>query len=304
MTTSTPPLPQAILQTLAYADIFDYPLTAPEIHRYLIGVRATLEGVHDTLANGLHSSRVIAQNGEYFTLPGRAGLAETRARRAAQSVRLWPHALHYGRVLADFPFVRMVALTGALAVENVEDGADVDYFIVTEPGRLWLCRALIIGLVRVAARRGIIICPNFFLAENTLELPDRNLYIAREVVQMIPLSGMDIYQRIRQANPWVNELLPNASGPPPRQISISHPRPKPAKQAMETLLRSRLGAGLERWEMNRKIRKFTTHFPTTAETRFSPDHCQGHFDGYGKKTMESFQARMDGLEFLEVHGNS
>jgi len=304
MFTEAPLLHHAILQTLTYADIFDYPRTAAEIHRYLVGVHTSLETIKETLANGLHSSRVIVQKGEYFILPGREELSETRKRRANHSARLWPYGLYYGRILENFPFVRMVALTGALAVANVEDGADVDYFIVTESGRLWLCRAMIIGLVRVAARRGIIICPNFFLAENALELPDRNLYIAREVTQMIPLSGMDIYQRIRQANHWVYELLPNADGPPSCQISAARRQPNPVKNVIETLFHSPLGAGLERWEMNRKIQKFTTNFPSTAETRFSPDRCQGHFDGYGKKTMEAFQARLDELEFPRVQINS
>lgn len=299
MSSEPPPLHQAILQTLAYADVFDYPLTAPEIHRYLVGIPTTLTTVHDTLTNGLQRSNTIAQSGEYFTFPGREGLTETRARRATQAARLWPHAMHYGHLLAHFPFTRMVALTGALAVNNVEDGADIDYFIVTEPGRLWLCRALIIGLVRLTARRGIILCPNFFLAENALELPDRSLYTAREMAQMIPLSGMDIYHRIRQANAWVCDLLPNAGGPPPRIIPTPPTRSAPLKKVAETVLRTPLGGKIESWEMNRKIQKFTSQFPTTTETRFSADRCQGHFDGYGKKTMEAFQSRVEAVSMEE-----
>lgn len=298
MTAPTSDLSSAILQTLAYSDIFDYPLTAPEIHRYLIGIPTTLETIQASLANGLRTSNQVTQTGEYFTLPGREEIAKTRARRAIQSAGLWPIARAYGHQLGGFPFVRMVALTGTLAVNNVEQGADLDYFIVTQPGRLWLCRAFVIGLVRVAARRGYQICPNFFLAETSLTLPDQSLYIARELTQMIPLYGLEIYHRIRQANAWVQDFLPNAGGPPPFEI-IPPSSPSPLKSLLETLLSTPPGTALERWEMNRKIRKFTTQAPAHAEIRFSAERCQGHFDGYGKRTMAAFEARV-GREREEV----
>ena len=38
-------LKRAILQSLAYADVFDYPLTAGEVHRRLIGLAATPEAI-------------------------------------------------------------------------------------------------------------------------------------------------------------------------------------------------------------------------------------------------------------------
>ncbi len=302
MTLPPPDLPNAILQTLAYSDIFDYPLTASEIHRYLIGIPTTLEAIRTSLANGLQSGNLIAQTGDYFTLPGREGLAETRARRATQSAHLWPIARTYGRQLASFPFVRMVALTGTLAVNNVEHGADLDYFIVTQRGRLWLCRAFIIGLVRFAARRGHQLCPNFFLAETALALPDHTLYIARELTQMIPLYGLDTYQRIRQANSWVCDYLPNAGGPPPIENPASS-APSSLKPLLETLFANPLGTAIERWEMDRKIRKFTAQAPAHAEIRFSPERCQGHFDGYGKRTMAAFEARVGRGKGEEGRGN-
>ena len=44
-------LAQAILQTLHYADLFDYPLTLAELHRYLIGYRADAAAVERELAH-------------------------------------------------------------------------------------------------------------------------------------------------------------------------------------------------------------------------------------------------------------
>ena len=42
-------IPDAILETVAYADIFDHPLTAPEIHRYLTGVVVSSESLNEVL---------------------------------------------------------------------------------------------------------------------------------------------------------------------------------------------------------------------------------------------------------------
>ena len=50
-------LGSAILRTVAYADLFDYPLTVPEVHRYLAGVKAPLSAVREALENGLLSDQ-------------------------------------------------------------------------------------------------------------------------------------------------------------------------------------------------------------------------------------------------------
>lgn len=291
----------AVLQTVAYVDVFDYPLTAAELHRYLIGVPAARDTIDAILANGRLIPHALARHEEYFTLPGRERIVAIRQQREALAQQLWPQARRYGRLIARLPFVRMVAVTGSLAVNNVVEDGDIDYLIVTENGRLWSCRALVILVVRLAARHGLELCPNYFLSEHALALPDHNLYAARELLQMVPLAGAAVYRRLLQLNPWTAHFLPNAhqhrhanrdnAGSAPRHRSFS---------LLETFLRSPAGHYIEQWEMARKIRKFSRQggngTDPTTEADFSPHWCKGHFEGHGERTIKKYGERLQKLE--------
>src|SRR5438067_2258548 len=104
----------AIVQTVAYADIFDYPLTADEIQRYLIGSRASRPGVRNALSSGALVPGQLSRSGRYFSLVGRDQTVETRRARATIAGGYWRRALRYGHLIGNLPFVRMVAVTGAL----------------------------------------------------------------------------------------------------------------------------------------------------------------------------------------------
>lgn len=290
-------LDEAILQTVAYSDVFDYPLTDTEIHRYLVGLPASLDAVRSALAaNRLLPERLACLEGYYF-LPDRESTVEKRLRRAQVSAALWPRAIHYGLIIARLPFVRMVAITGALSMNNSDPGDDLDYFIITELGRLWLCRAFVIGLVRAAARCGEIICPNYFVSERALEVSERNLYTAHEMTQMVPVSGLGLYERLRETNPWVREFLPNAVGAPRTLPSIGAD-PYLLWDVAEMILRTPPGAWLEQWDMNRKMRKLQAQISASnpIEAEFGVDWCKGHFGGYGRRTLGALADRMASVD--------
>src|SRR5690606_114120 len=141
------------------------------------------------LQHGRLVPRHLSVTDGYFTLPGREAIVPIRPEREQAAARLWPRGIHYGRVIASLPVVRMVAITGELAMDYVGPHSDLDYFIVTEAERLWLSRLMAIAVVRYAAQRGVIVCPNYLLSERALELDDRKLYSAHEVAQMVPISG-------------------------------------------------------------------------------------------------------------------
>jgi predicted nucleotidyltransferase len=286
---SSKDLLHSVFQTVAYADVFDYPLTAPEVYRYLTSTKASFEEVVRTLTDDVHFGRV----GDYFTLRGREGIVETRNRRAKIAARLWARAGRYGRIIASLPFVRMVAVTGSLAMNNTDEGTDIDYMIVASPNRLWTCRALTLLVARIAKLEGINLCPNYLVTTNALKLSEHSLYVAHEMVQMIPLAGMETYLKMLRLNEWIYEYLPNASTAPELLPTSGQAyRQSFIQRVLEIALSLPFGNWLENWEMNRKISKLTREQSSSFESYFSADVCKGHIDKHGENVLTALAVRL------------
>src|SRR3989442_7358156 len=291
----------AALRAVAYADVFDYPLRATEIHRYLHGVVATPEATAMALAGCGAPGAALRLREGFYTLVGREGLVDVRRRRAACAERLWPRAVSFGRIIAGLPFVRMVAVTGSLAWDNVERGSDIDYVVVTEPGRVWLCRWLIAALVRLVRLGGVRLCANYVLSTRALGLDDRNLYVAYELARMTPIAGRGTYRRMRRANAWSEAYLPNAMQPPRPPVAEVPPTPRWLSRALarvarlgERALRSPVGSVLERFEMTYRVGKRTRKQGRSAEAAFGPDWFKDH-SGYRQRALAVFAARLRDL---------
>ena len=103
-------LAQAIWRTLAYVDLFDYPLTAVEIHRYLESVPASLDEVmHAIRHSPLLAGQLVCRDG-FYSLPGREAVFAMRQQRQQQAVGLWAAARRYGALIARLPFVRAIVV--------------------------------------------------------------------------------------------------------------------------------------------------------------------------------------------------
>jgi hypothetical protein len=283
----------AILRALVYADVFNYPLTVEEIQRYGEGERLALPEVGWLLESSDWLTEQVRNVGEFYVLKGRETLVDGRVRRAKASARLWQAALWYGRVMACLPFVRMVAVTGALAMNNAQAADDIDYLLVTAPGRVWLARACSIVVVRAARLVGVQLCPNYLLASTALGQDRRDLFIAHELAQMTPLTGRALYWEMRAANSWADEFLPNATTLPRFELDVT---PGAGGRALQSFLEWLLGGDvadrLEHWEQQRKTQRFEAELKKPGSAaRLDEQHIQGHFNDYGHRTLATYQER-------------
>lgn len=286
------PIERAALETLAYSDIFEYPLTLDELLRYL-PVRADREGLKDQFS-AIRSISFDDSTG-FYHLSGRDEIVATRKGRENASRASFERALFYGRILGHFPFVRMVSMTGSLAMLNLSKNADMDFMLVTVPNRLWISRlfAVVFGrLMRLTRDR---ICVNLLVSESALEWPRHDLYSAREMGQMIPIVGMPVYRRLRDLNPWVESFLPNAKSAP------GHSPKNPAKtgswlqRILEFLLPAKLASKLDGCLMDIQLRKIARKYGQGMEANFNGDVCQGNFHNHRTWADEYFHARLVSL---------
>ena len=166
-----------MFKTIAYADIFDYPLKADELQRWLI------QG--DSFAPAKVSPYWIKTN-RFYHLPGRSKIISLRRQRQHFSHLKWPIAYRAAKILSFIPSVKLVAVTGALAM------------------------ALLLPWLRRGRKINNRLCLNLWLDETTLAIKRRNLYIAHEICQAQPVFERDqTYQKFIAANLWYKNFLPN-----------------------------------------------------------------------------------------------
>lgn len=292
------PLDVAVLRTLIYADVFDFAMTPAEIHRYLIHDRAVdFDSIAHTLAHSDMLKPYLLREGAWVAL--RPELFALRREREQFAARLWQQAEQWGARLASVPFVRAVGVTGALAVDNpTHPDDDLDYLLITQAGRVWLARALAIVWVRVGRLRGVEICPNFVLADDVLAQSRRDLYVAHEITQTVPLFGEALCAALYTQNAWLRAYLPNANA---RSRAVSVQARRPLKTLGEYLLRGRMGDALERWERERKRQRLLRQQTTTSAATLDPSQVKGHFNDHGARVLNVYRERLRAYGLTDVN---
>lgn len=212
-------LSQSILATLAYHDIFDYPLKLEEIHKYLVGKKASLRLINKQLNNLIKSKKIIANSlssNMLYALKNRRKLFGLRKLKEKYSGKKLKKAKYYANLLKLIPLLKMVAISGALAMNNSQKSDDIDLILISKEGTLWTTR-FFSNLVLVPYRRwpksqkkSDKACLNIFLESPKFKIKDQNIYTAHEICQLKPLWDRDnTYQKFAKTNSWVKKYLPN-----------------------------------------------------------------------------------------------
>lgn len=210
-------LSDAVYVAVAYSDIFSYPLTIDEVIRFL-PFRGEVQ--HNQITRSLAFLRLPYRAG-FVSLQQKSRFVDLRKKRAEIAKNKWRIVFQTIWLFQFIPTIKLVAVTGALSMNNVDKGDDIDLLIVSDRKSVWITRFVltilfdILGIRRKPESRQVsnLFCLNMFLSSDALMVPKgkRNFYIAHEIVQMVPVYDREhTYAEFCQKNAWVKQMLPHA----------------------------------------------------------------------------------------------
>jgi predicted nucleotidyltransferase len=213
-------LTKNIIATLAYYDVMEYPLTAFEVWKHFLAVEnevpreeVTLPAIVEALSMLVREGRVKEDRGFYF-LPDRTGLVDRRLSEGKVSIARLRRLRHLVVWLRFLPFVRMIGVTGSLAMEKGEAESDWDLLVVLRRNFIFTGRAVItlflhlIGKRRHGEKTRNRACLNYFITDESLEIGTKDVYSAHEYRFLIPLSGWSVYRKFEMSNRWIVRFQP------------------------------------------------------------------------------------------------
>jgi len=289
-----------ILKTLLYYDIFNYPLKDSEVFRFLGTNHVDLEFIQHELRT-LVEQRRIYQFQNFFTVQNKEALIERRVKGNDRADKSMDMAYRQARRIMRFPFVRAVMASGSLSKGFMDEKSDLDFFIVTEPRRLWICRTFLVLYKRLFLFNSHkYFCVNYFLDSDHLEIEEKNLFTATELATVLPLAGASYYMRLHDRNPWLRDFFPNFNTRPLDQVSSGESRT--GKRMIEGIINFAF-PWLERFFMNLTLRRWSRQYGASyskadfeiafkTKSYASKNHPQ-HFQ---KKVIDLYEQKIGAYE--------
>lgn len=283
-------LRSSILKTLAYFDLFNYPLALEDIRRFL-DVEADAEVIEREVRILLRQGRLY-RTGDYYSLQDNPTLAERRQKGEVRADELLLIAARNARLLYQFPFVRGICISGSLSKRCADERADIDYFIITRANRLWIARTLMHFYKKLSYLRGHQhrFCMNYYIDEEALEIKEKNIFTATELLTLLPMCGNGSLDRFFEANSWTNVYLPHYRDR--HWEGKGHHRSTLLKRVLEGLFNNRLGdrldKGLQRIT-DRRWKKKTQRGDLNMKGDLMALQCSSH---YSRPNPENFQQKV------------
>jgi predicted nucleotidyltransferase len=253
-----------VLKVLVYFDLFEYPLTCDEIYCFL----DSKTDQNTLLANleQLTEEGYIFKLNDFYSLKNNPDLIKKRKTENDYARSLLITAKKNSKFLFCFPFVKGILISGSLSKNVAKKESDIDYFVITDSNRLWIARTIMHLFKKLTFLAGHQhrYCMNYFIDEKGLQIEEKNIFTALELITLMPACGNGTLDAFFMANDWTMKYFPNyITNTEPHEEKFSG---NWIKKFIELLFNNKMGNKLDnylmrlttkRWNLKEEKQKLT-----------------------------------------------
>lgn len=285
------------LKTILYFSIFRFPLKLEEIHSY-----TNHPNLSDTLneLNYLIGEKILIKIDDYYVYGGDLDSVPKRLKGNVLAKKVLIKAKAKAHFISKFPFVAAVGVSGSLSKGYYDSNSDIDFFIITQHNRLWICRTLLMVYKKIFlfnSRKYF--CPNYFISSEQLEIIEQNRFTATELKTLIPMEGKEYFDSFYENNSWVksyfNKFNTNLDSIP--NIEKSY-----LTLVFEELLYNKLGDAIDYFFRSITLRKWKAKFDYLSQEDFeialksTKNISKHHPSNFQKKVILSLNAKLEEVQ--------
>jgi hypothetical protein len=279
-----------LLRQLIYYSIFNYPLSLLEL-----GSSTSNSELEEELKD-LEEQDYIQELDNVYGVNLTQEIVTRRQNGTRAANEILPKAKSNANLIFNFPFVKGVYVSGSLSKGFMSEDGDIDYFIITKPGKLWVTRTLLIlykKLFLFNSRKYF--CVNYFVDANHLEIAEKNVFTATELVTLIPMKHDSVNNLFISNNEWIKSVYPNKQM---NQITAAKTKKLSLKSFIESLLNNWFGNQLDYFFMKITMlvwkQKFGDFKPVDFELAMKSRSyvSKHHPQNFQKKVLDAFDEKI------------
>jgi predicted nucleotidyltransferase len=243
------------LKTILYFSLFKYPLKLEDICNFSNSKNAAeIENELEVLV----LKKIIYKIDEFYLSEYDSGSVERRRKGNHMAIFAMKKAKERAELIAKFPYVEAVGISGSLSKGYYDDESDIDFFVISTSNRLWITRTLLMLYKKIFLLNSRkYFCINYFISTNNLEIEEKNRFTATEIKTLIPMQGQCVFEEFYKKNNWVSTFFGEMN---PLLDNVPNIKKPILTKGIETILNLRIGVFFDRFFRKITVLKWKSKF--------------------------------------------
>jgi predicted nucleotidyltransferase len=285
------------LKTILYFSIFRYPLKIDEIHTYTnyVSISETEKELEHLI-----EEKILRKVDDFYVYGSDLDSVIKRLRGNMYAKRALKIAHKKAKFISKFPYVEAVGISGSLSKGYYDNESDIDFFVITKPNKLWICRTLLMLYKKIFLLNSRkYFCVNYFISSSAMEIEEKNRFTATELKTLIPMQGKAAFENFYKDNYWIKDYFSKFE---PQTDSILNTQKPAFSRCIEMVCDTKIGVVTDAIFKTITLKKWKSKFHHMNEEDFkialktTKNISKHHPSNFQKKVILSLNTKLEEVQ--------